>query len=253
MSVYLTGRHPRVIAHRGYSRDTFGRDIDENTIEAFASALEQGADLIESDIQVTSDGVAVLLHDDDLARVAGIPNRISELTFQQIGELRLSHGGRISSLLEVLNHFPTARFNLDFKTANSVGPGVAAIAAANAQSRILVASFSEGNRRKALKLLPGAVSSAGMSRFLALYICMTLGLLFLAKGLARDIVALQIPIRAGILRFDTRKFIAGAHRIGLEVHFWTINESTEISRLLGLGADGIVTDETPMARSVLGK
>ena len=251
MSVYLSGPRPRVIAHRGFARNDEGQDIDENTFEAFAAAITAGADLLESDIQVTADGVAVLLHDDDLNRVAGIPSRISELTLKQVQDLRLTHGGRVSTLLEVLNHFPTARFNLDFKSPESVGPGADAILKAGAQDRILVASFSERNRKAALALLPGAVSSAGVTKVLALYASNLLCLTGLTKRLARDIVALQIPTHAGLLRFDTTRFISGMHRAGLEIHFWTVNNADQMAQLTSLGADGLVTDNTPLARSVL--
>ena len=62
--------HIVVVAHRGYSRDA-----PENSMSAFRKAIEVGADVIELDVQETSDGVIVVLHDRDLMRLAGDPRR----------------------------------------------------------------------------------------------------------------------------------------------------------------------------------
>ena len=154
---------PRVFAHRGLSIAADGSAIDENTIPAFARALEVGAHYIESDIQVTSDGVPVLFHDDDLSRVAGVPSPVGKLTLAELQEIRLEHGGQIPTLVEALREFPATRFNLDFKSVSSILAGTAAISSIGAQGRVLVASFSDARRLAALNKLPGAATSAGAS------------------------------------------------------------------------------------------
>ena len=55
-------------------------------------------------------------------------------------------------------------------------------------------------------------------------------------------VALQIPPAFGDITLVTAESVAAAHRLGLEVHVWTINEPAEMEALLDLGVDGIMTD-----------
>ena len=65
--------------------------------------------------------------------------------------------------------------------------------------------------------------------------------------------ALQIPTNQGSIRFDSPGFIAAVRAAGLEIHYWTINEPEEMKRLIGLGAQGIVTDRTDLAVKTLRK
>jgi Glycerophosphoryl diester phosphodiesterase len=64
-----------LLAHRGLSQHK--DNLDENTLNAFEEALAYGATHLESDIQATKDGFAVLFHDSDLNRVAGIDKKCS--------------------------------------------------------------------------------------------------------------------------------------------------------------------------------
>ena len=50
----------------------------------------------------------------------------------------------------------------------------------------------------------------------------------------------------------TGDFVDRAHRLGLEVHVWTINEAADMRTLAGLGVDAIVTDDVPLAQRTLG-
>ena len=94
---------PSVYAHRGASRDCF-----ENTMQAFMEAFSQGADGIELDVQLTEDGVPIILHDTDLRRVAGVPRQVSSMTYAEIKKIRVGRkfirmvlGQKIPTLLEV--------------------------------------------------------------------------------------------------------------------------------------------------------
>jgi glycerophosphoryl diester phosphodiesterase len=241
---------PRVLAHRGLTIGAKGESIDENTIPAFARALEVGATHVESDIQVTADGVAILFHDDDLSRVAGLPARVSQLHSSEIAQLELEHGGSISTLEQVLREFPEARFNLDFKVAAAVEAGAKVIADAGAQGRVLIASFSDARRLAAQRLLSGAVSSAGSGSVLAAKLSSLLGYRGMRAAL-RGAATIQVPVSSGPLTFASESFIGALKRIGVESHFWTINEVAEMHRLIALGATGIVTDRADLAVEAL--
>jgi len=72
----------RCVSHRGDPRRH-----RENTLLGVASAITEGADVVEVDVKVTADGEAVLLHDLDLQRLWGHPGRITELSYEEVAEL----------------------------------------------------------------------------------------------------------------------------------------------------------------------
>ena len=77
---------------------------------------------------------------------------------------------------------------------------------------------------------------------------------WLQQGMATDYTppgqALQIPIEFNGLKLDTPEIIAAAHSVQLEVHYWTINNESEMLRLLYLGADAIITDNPELGAKV---
>lgn len=246
---FLSPALPRIFAHRGFA---MAEGVAENTIPAFRAALELGATHLESDIQVTKDGVPVLFHDDDLLRVAGIPRKIDELLVDEVRALALIDGGNIPTLREALTALPEARFNLDLKVWGAVVPAVELISELGAENRVLVSSFSDRRRAKALSLFTRpVVSSAGSLRVLGLWFAASLRMGWLIRLLARPVQALQIPTGKGPIRFDSPAFIRRMKAVGLELHYWTINEADEMRRLISLGADGIVTDRTDIAVKTL--
>ena len=245
---YLSPALPRIFAHRGFASE----GVSENTIPAFEAALKLGATHLESDIQVTKDGVPVLFHDVDLLRVAGIPRKVSELNSGEIAEIRLVQGGEIPTLRAALTAFPKARFNLDLKVSEAVGTAVSVIRDIGAQDRVLLTSFSDRRRAAAVKLLNlPVVSSAGSIRVLGLWLAAKLHIGYLVRWLAKPVQALQIPTGIGPIRFDSPGFIRQIVAAGLEIHFWTINDAEEMLRLISLGAQGIVTDRTDLAVKTL--
>lgn len=242
---YFNSELPRRFAHRGLSehRD----DIDENSLAAFEAALIAGATHIESDTHSTSDGHAVLFHDDSLDRVAGVAKGISELSLSDLKEIRLRNGSEIPTLHEVLGAFPELYLNLDIKSERAIEPTIRAIEQHQAHDRVLVSSFSERRRQQALALLTKPVAtSASMTVVMKAWLShqFAFGLGF--ERITRDIDAFQIPVGKGIVRLATKGFIQRAKRSNTEVHFWTINSPEQMTRLLELGADGIVTDRVDL-------
>lgn len=246
---YFSPALPRIFAHRGFAAD---HAAAENTIQAFRAALKLGATHLETDIQVTKDDVPVLFHDDDLLRVAGLPRKINEVTLAELASLQLLDGGKIPTLREALTELPEARFNLDFKVWGAIEPSVEVIRELEAENRVLVSSFSDRRRAKALRLFGRpVVSSAGSVRVLGLWFAAKLRFGWLIRALARPVQALQMPTGKGPVRFDSPAFMRRMKAVGLELHYWTINDPEEMMRLIGLGADGIVTDRTDIAVKTL--
>ena len=229
----------QVLAHRGLVSEF----VPENTIKAFADALHSGADVLETDVQCTSDSVPIIFHDEDLLRLAGIPKKVSEISWKEISVIDIGYGKRIPSLKQALQDFPTARFNLDVKSEAAVSPTAAVINELSAQPRVLISSFSDSRRRKTVQLIDGPVkTSAGSSRVIALWLCALLGATPLFRKLTSGITALQIPVGQFPIRLDGKGFVRAVNAAGIELHYWTVNDLDEVNRLRRLGADGVVTD-----------
>jgi glycerophosphoryl diester phosphodiesterase len=247
----ISDSRPRIFAHRGLVFQGDRQVVDENTIDSFELALAAGADYLETDLQLTEDGVAVLFHDSDLSRLVGAKQSVSSLTLSELKQIRLPFGGTIPTLQEALEKFPTAKFNLDFKTRSTESPGMAVIKANGAYERVLVSSFSEASRVRALSHSPVPItSSAGSSKVLASYMLARLNMTKqLAHSLA-DVQALQIPTRMYGIDFTHPRFVEAVLNQDKEIHYWTINDPAEMISLFALGAHGIVTDRCDIATKV---
>ncbi|MDN3495941.1 glycerophosphodiester phosphodiesterase family protein [Planococcus sp. APC 4015] len=242
---------PRVLAHRGLvTPDAAAHGVVENSFAAVAAAHAAGAEIVESDCHLTADGVVVLFHDEDLARVTGDPRRVSDVTEFELAALMAGRGGLIT-LAQALESFPDLRFNLDAKA-----PGVAAPLGrtiAEYAHRVLIASFSDLRRREALDAAAQTrpdirpATSAGSATVLRLLVGLALRSRLLTRRALAGIDALQLPERRGRLRIVTPHLIRAAHALGVEVHVWTVNDPDDMRRLIGMGVDGIVTDRADLA------
>lgn len=242
------GTRPRIFAHRGLTYSDNNQVADENTLKSFELALAAGADYLESDIQVTKDQIPVLFHDSDLKRLVGKKTLISEISLSQLQQIRLPHSGQIPSLVEALEKFPEAKFNLDIKTSLAEKVGIEAILSLGAQDRVLISSFSEASRKRALaRTNTPLASSAGSSKVLKSYLLARCGM---EKALAREVQgidALQIPIKRYGIDFTHPRFLEMILPTGIEIHYWTINDPKLMLELFSLGAHGIVTDRADLA------
>ena len=166
-----------------------------------------------------------------------------------MAELRLIDlgcGQGFASLEEALDAFPDLRFNVDVKVAGAVTPTVTALERTRAASRVLLTSFSDGRRRRLGELVPDAVTSAGRAGVIRARLGARFGPRSITWAL-RGAAALQVPERVGPVRVVTPRFIRGAHDAGAEVHVWTVNDPADMTRLLDLGVDGLVTDRADLA------
>jgi len=242
------GTRPRIFAHRGL---TFQEDklvADENTLKSFELALMAGADYLESDIQVTKDMVPVLFHDGDLTRLVGRRSKVSDLTLSELKQIELPQTGQIPTLEEALVAFPEAKFNLDLKTPQAESVGIQTILRLNAENRVLVSSFSEASRKRALaSTATPLATSAGSSKVLFSYLLARAGMTeILAKQLV-GIDALQIPVKLYGIDFTHPRFLDKVLPLGVEVHYWTINDPKTMLELFAIGAHGVVTDRADLA------
>ena len=247
---------PRVLAHRGLlTEDELAQGVVENSFAAVAAAHAAGAVYVESDCHLTADGVVVLFHDDDLTRVTGDPRPVSQVTAKELEGLMSERGGLIT-LEQALYAFPTVRFNLDVK-AKDAAAEVGRLVAPHAH-RVLLTSFSDERRKEALAAVERAgrgilpATSAGRQTIARVLTAVTARSTWAVRRAMTGIDALQVPERQGRLRIVTPRLIEAAHRHDVEVHVWTVNDPTDMRRLLDLGVDGLVTDRADVALALSG-
>jgi glycerophosphoryl diester phosphodiesterase len=239
--------HPLPIpfAHQGGASDH-----PENTMRAFQHAVDLGYRYLETDVHVTRDGVLVAFHDDTLDRVTDRTGVIGDLPWAEVSQARVGGGDdRIPRLDELLGTWPDVRVNIDPKHDASVEPLVEVIDRTNAHDRVCIGAFSD--RRL-----------ARFRRLTASRVCTSMGPVEVARLRAASFGApvgrfapactsAQVPTVAARRPLVDRRFVAAAHRRNLQVHVWTINEATEMERLLHLGVDGIMTDAPAVLKDVL--
>ena len=234
---YLDWEGPIPFAHRGGASDA-----PENTMPAFQYAVGLGYRYIETDVQVTSDGVVVAFHDDDLRRTCGVRGRISDLPWREVRQARVNGEAPIPLLEDVLGEWPDLRVNIDCKT-DAAAPGLAsALRRTNSLSRVMVGSFSDARlRRLRAALGPELCTSSGPA-----------AVAHLRYGRPRrpSSHAVQVPVTYGKLPVVDATFIAKAHALGMAVHVWIIDDAQEMHRLLDLGVDGLMTDRPAILRQV---
>ena len=238
---YFTGTKPWIIAHRGLAITAV-----ENTLKAFQDAIHAGATHLETDVQASSDGVAVLCHDPDLMRLAGRSMPIAELTFDELRSIDLGNGARITSLEEALGSLPHERFNIDIKDGRSAASVITAIRRTAAMNRVLVTSFSRRRRRLVADALDGVATSPAASEVIRIIAAARLAR---SKDLSRrcqGFEAIQIPERFGTFRLVTSTTVQAFHNAGLDVHVWTVDDLHDMKRLIDMGVDGIVTNRSDL-------
>ena len=240
---YLDAPAPLAFAHRGGAADG-----DENTVEAFERAVRLGYRYVETDVHATADGIPVVFHDTTLDRVTDGAGRISSMTWADLRSVRIGGAGVVPRLDEVLAAWPEVRFNIDVKADTGVAPTVACVRESGATGRVLLASFSDRRLARVRELAgPAVATSLGMRAVARLRMASLVGARI---RLPTSVAAVQVPPRSGPMTVVDRRFVALAHRLGLHVHVWTIDEPAEMHRLLDLGVDGIMTDRLTVLRDV---
>jgi glycerophosphoryl diester phosphodiesterase len=235
------------MAHRGGAIEHL-----ENTMPAFQACVDLGYRYLETDVQVTADGVLVAFHDPTLERVTDHSGRVEHLTWSQIAEARIGGREPILRLEDLLGAWPDVRFNLDIKAAGVLAPLVRLVRRMDIADRLCLGSFSDARIAAARRLFgPGLCTSLGPRGVAALrlssYSPRAAGLVRIQAGCA------QVPLQLGGRALVDERFVAAAHERGLQVHVWTVDDPAEATAMLDLGVDGIMTDRPAWLRELLEK
>jgi len=231
-----------VIAHRGASIEA-----PENTLAAFRLAAEQGTDFVELDVQESSDGVVVVVHDSDLMKAGGAPMKIWETDAATLRTVDIGSragpqfaGERVPTLAE-------------------------ALAACKGKCRVVVELKSYGHNQRLEERVVEVVEAAGMAND-----CIFMSL---DHGMMRKLKQLRPAWRCGILvakafgdltelkadflaveaRMATRRFVRRAHGAGQQVYIWTVDDPAWMLAAMGRGVDGLITNKPDLARQVVAR
>jgi glycerophosphoryl diester phosphodiesterase len=221
------------IAHRG---DPVGHR--ENTLPAFAAAVEQGADMLELDLRRTRDGAIVVLHDQSLLRLWGLDASVGDLDLAAVA--RLGEGEvRVPTLRQVLDAVPpSVELMVDFTRREVVAGALDQVMSAGALDRCL---FVTGNV-DALRLLRGLSGRARVG------LTWTEGAdppLDLLDGLAAE-------YWNPMWTFVAADGVASAHDAGLGVSTWTVDGREDMARVVAAGVDAVVSNRVAELVDFLG-
>lgn len=259
---YFARPRPRIFGHRGAAGLA-----PENTLPSFTLAAALGAGYLELDVHSARDGTIVVLHDPLLERTTNGEGPVREHSFVQLQALdagyQFTYDGRyfpyrgqsvrIPTLESVLRAFPAHAFNIEIKQEHPciVGEVVGLVDATGTAGRTLLAaehdSIMQSIRAVAGDRIATGVSAGEVADFIGR----------VAREDWADYAprgrALQIPPSHQGVALVTPATVAAAHRLGVEVHVWTINEPAEIERLLDLGVDGVMSDAPGLVVSAVDK
>jgi len=243
---FLDGTRPIAIAHRGGTEAA-----PENSLDAFRNAWRLGFRYLETDVHLTVDGTLVAFHDDRLDRVTDRVGAVAERSAAEVASARIHGTHPIPTLDELLEEFPDARFNIDAKHDEAAEALVPALRRHGALGRVCVGGFSDSRlRRLRAQAGPELCTSAGPREIAAEVARSRLGGDRGGSGVPAY-RCLQVPVRHRNVEVVTERLVERAHRRGLQVHVWTIDEPGEMHRLLDLGVDGVMTDLPTVLRTVL--
>ncbi len=228
-------RSVRVTAHRAGPKSA-----PENSIAALLLARKAGADCVEIDVQQMSDGHVVLVHDRDLRRVTGDPRDVADIELADVGRLRLRLNGQptdqhVPTLTEFLEACDdTIRLNIEMK---DFGRGQSLATAVVAELRAHGFTDRAGVSCFQLQPLLEAKQAEPM---------LPIGIILSAvKGDATQLPVNFLSLNHRLLNFDV---VRRAHRKGMEVHVWTVNDRETALRMLDLGCDNLITSDPALMR-----
>lgn len=240
-----------IVAHRG------GRGgAPENTIAGCDWALDQGAEALEVDVQLSADDELIAIHDPTVDRTTNGTGHVRDLSTATLQSLDAGYhwqsedgthpyrneGIRLPTLRQMLHRYPDTPLIVELK--DGAGPGIAnamshLIAETGRIDQIVVASFSASILRRFRALRPRIPTNMAMTEAASFYVRHLVG-----RHTRYDPpgTAFQVPHWYGPIRVVQRRFVEAAHACQMPVQVWTVNDRAEMATLLAGGVDALITD-----------
>lgn len=262
-----------------YAHQGGAREAPSSTLWALRQAVAGGADGLELDVHATADRQLVVCHDPTVDRTTNAVGAIAELTLAELqaldnaywwvpgevvapgrtedeyvyrGRAPLDPSLGIATLREVLEEFSAVFLNLDIKqTAPTVEPYEGLLAQLlrehGRHDDVIVASFLDQATDAFSAAAPEIHTSYGTLATATFWQAVQDGV---PPPPLRH-VALQVPLTYESITIVDQRFVDVAHRHGVAVHVWTIDDQADMARLVELGVDGIMTDRPSALDRVL--
>ena len=243
-----------ITAHRGASGYA-----PENTLSAIKKALEIGVDRIEVDVQQTSDGVVVCLHDKKLDRTTNATGLVSKKSWEEVknvkayGKFEVEFPNETIPTLEQVFELMdgTTEFVIEIKAGRKTYPDiednvVKLIKKYKAEQWALVHSFND-------KVLKHLHKHHPEIRLQKLFVSYSGGLMLDFKLHAVKLSKYDFVEAFGVSLSGTNaKLVEKAHALGKQVHVWTVNKDEDMQRMIGLGVDGLISNYPDKAKQLVG-
>ena len=264
---FFKNNRPLVIAHQG------GELLaPSNTMAAFTNAVNMGVDVLETDLYITKDGYLVAIHDPTVDRTTNGHGKIADMTLKEIQKLdagyhfkdlqgNYSYRGKgvyIPTAEEMFQSVGNVRIEMEIKDDNpperldEISAKLwALIKQYHMEDKILVASFDQDILNTFEKYAKGRVAtSAGRQEVKSFVVFHKF---FLRNLYTPQVDAFQIPTEDSGFDLTDKKLIDGAHRRGMQIHYWTIDDPKAMKKLIDAGADGILTNRPDLLMELLEK
>jgi glycerophosphoryl diester phosphodiesterase len=256
LSTLLSGP-PRVIAHRGGSRLR-----PENTMAAFAHALELGVDALECDVHLSRDGEPVIIHDATLDRTTDRTGPVAALTAGELERVDAAYRfapeqgfplrgqgigvSRLAVLLAASRDLPVI-VEIKGDDPRAADRTMDIVARAGAAERVIFAGFSHAVLSAVRGRSPAFVTSASKQEVQS-----AVRLAYLLLRPRRPAYRVfQAPLRFGNRQVLTRALVRGLIRAGVPSQAWIVDEESEMRMLLDWGVKGIISDRPDVALRVV--
>jgi len=262
---FFDHERPLVIAHQG------GELLaPSNTMTAFTKAAEMGVDVLETDIHITKDGHLVTIHDPSVNRTTNGKGNVADLTLAEIQALDAGYhfkdlegnysfrgkGVYIPSVEELFQNFKDIKIEIEIKDDNPP-ERIEEIASKlwnliekyQMEEKILIGSFDQDILETFEKNAKGRTAiSAGKQEVKKFVVTHK----FLLRNLyVPKVDAFQIPVKDSGFDLTDQRLIDGAHRLGMDIHYWTIDDPKTMEKLIEAGADGILTNRPDLLLQLL--
>lgn len=225
--------HLKIIAHRGISKDE-----PENTITAIRSSIKYPVDYAEIDVQLTKDGVVVLMHDRNLRRLTGINTTVDRLTYDQLQTLRIREpfkahykAERIPTLQEVMKLTNNRRkLMIEIKdyhnTEELTTKVVNMIEQNNFVNQCMIQSTSYSVLKQVKEENPKIITG------------------YIASRRYERLPTVDVDFYSLNEKSVTENLVKNIHAMNKNVYVWTVNDVINMDKMIGLNVDGIITDKS---------